>query len=363
MFTMIGSLFGPKYGHAVIKESSEPIYFNGKDAISLDITGEGLVFPDPSKKVKDGQRDAGDPDNVVKTIALTGSEGSGVGPSKYKETSHEGDGITYTLHGTIDAEFPVGYEGPLFAQVTGPGRESDKVQVGILMPKIDYGDAIIKESLEPICFNGKDGARKDLDITGDAITFYDPKKKDVFGHPENATKTFSLTGSEGSGVGPFEYETHGYCGYGNTFTISGFIDPKFPVGYEGPLFAQVTGPGPASSKVQVAIVMTQKDLSAAIAKKDRDKLISDLTEQFNPMFPKKDGFLTHAGMEELMGGPEKVVEMTAMFAEMKRKYEAGDPNIHLIGGPAGLKIMEAILALKGEDRVSLADLLRLADLA
>lgn len=355
LFGIVGNVFGPKYGNAVIKESLEPIPFNGTDTISLDITGEGLLFLNPSKE--------GDAEAVAKTILVC----AGATVAQYKMTSHdaviESDSWTHqstcTLHGIIDPpSFSVGYEGPLFAQVTGPGHISSKVQVGIMVPQTEYGVPIIRESIEGISFNGKDQIR--LNINGDWLTFQDPMEKTGWGGPRTTVKTISVTGTEGSGE--WKYENHGYASACGDTTAHGIVDPECHAGYEGPLFAQVTGPGPASSKVQVGILMTEKDYHTYVAKKDREKLIQELTDQFNQLDANKDGFLTRAGIEEAAGGPEMFAQIKAMYLDMQKRYEAGDPNVHQVGGPVVLKFMEVVFKLDGDDRASLADLLRACEL-
>merc|ERR1711865_1318231 len=74
-------------------------------------------------------------------------------------------------------------------------------------------------------------------------------------------------------------------------------------GYEGPLFAQVVGPWPASKAVQVADVMTEEKRIAHAAEETHCKFLDALKVSFAQIDSNNDGYVTADEVETALDGP------------------------------------------------------------
>jgi hypothetical protein len=200
-----------------------------------------------------------------------------------------------------------------------------------------------------------------------------------------------LFGSPGGGLGPFKavFSKDGWAwvdnmgdmrlgtafGFKEGQTMNEELAEKIK-GYEGPLYAQVTGPWPASKAVQIANVMTD-------ANRKEQEFVNELTEKFNSWdiqchggLSEKVGYLTRADFDMFEGLTETF--RTVTWPGLK----AGSSDDPLVAVQvAGLdfgerwcrwkfgtwvqleKVLDAIIGLEGDAKLSLDDLLRLSKAA
>lgn len=153
-------------------------------------------------------------------------------------------------------------------------------------------------------------------ITGEGLMYYDPdpEKKDAFGERNTLTKDIEISGSSASGLAPFILKTTGYnllnaSDDRNTTgkdQLSIFVefDVAMLEGYEGPLYAKVVGPGPASECVQVGLVMTEEKRIAHLAEQAHLEFLSDFKIVFAAMDKDQDGYVSREDFEKFVAGPE-----------------------------------------------------------
>lgn len=155
-----------------------------------------------------------------------------------------------------------------------------------------------------------------LVISGEGLLYYDPdpEKKDAFGERMTLTKDIEISGSSVSVLAPFILKTTGYnllnaSDDRNTTgkdQLSLFVefDGAMLEGYEGPLYAKVVGPGPASECVQVGIVVTEEKRIAHLAEQAHLEFLNDFKIVFAAMDKDQDGCVSREDFEKLIEGPE-----------------------------------------------------------
>lgn len=251
----------------------------------------------------------------------------------------------------LQPEALCGYAGPVFATVNGSEpalvgtiSEENRVQAEQTVEKIKRrkeGGVIIHQDLDKLVVAA---SHIDLDIhveSGDCVNI-------------------TVRGNLGSGVGPFEFSYHGYGGNGaEDWTYSGNIqcDSAELAGYEGALFAEVTGPGSRASfgtytngkfefnkAAQVAMVTTKKKKKAIEVEREKKACAAKFEPYFNQW--STDGFMSRKNFDDVQEGWE-----AGMEANRDASSNARDKSF-----------WSAVLALEGSDRISWDEMLRKCDL-
>lgn len=216
-----------------------------------------------------------------------------------------------------------------------------------------------------------------ISISGEGLMYLhpDPEKKDVFGDHEKLYKDIFIFGSLGSCVAPLKVIGNGYSflcdsdGRNTTGKDQILLNVQFDCavleGYEGPLFAQVVGPWPASKAVQVADVMTEEKRIAHAAEQTHRKFLDQLKIAFAQIDSNHDGYVTQDEVEKTLGGPENVQQIRERMAKAESEmqgvawtfmYAGAALSMDGVPSEADVKKLQALLALKGDAKLSLNDL-------
>jgi hypothetical protein len=163
-------------------------------------------------------------------------------------------------------------------------------------------------------------------VGGEGLLYYD-KDSEREGDPNlfNALrKDIEMSGSHGSGVGPFLCETTGYnmIEKDNVCTLKLDVSFDFTLleGYEGPLYAKVVGPGPASESVQVGLVVTEEKRIAHVAEQVHWEFLSKFKILFAAMDKNQDGYVSREELEKFIEGPETTrEEIKEVLASLTRE--------------------------------------------
>jgi hypothetical protein len=213
-------------------------------------------------------------------------------------------------------------------------------------------------------------------VQGEGIMYYDldPEKKDTFGDRTMYMKDIVMSCSLGSGVAPIMGETTGYnlLNAGDDRNTTGkdmmvnMVKFDFDLldGYEGPLFAQVVGPWPASKAVQVAEVVTEEKRIAHEEAETHRKFLEKLKIAFAQIDSNHDGYVTQDEVEKALDGPERVKEIREKMSDAQGKMEgvfstflsAGAGMFMDVPSEADVKKLQALLALEGDAKLSLDEL-------
>lgn len=263
----------------------------------------------------------------------------------------------------------------------------------------------ILEDQQMISVEQLNDARHGLTVHGGNLTHPNSTEEGVTG--DKVLQDIELFGSPGSGLGPFKavFSKDGWgwvdnmgdmhlgtpMGFKEGQTMNEELAEKIK-GYEGPLYAQVTGPWPASKAVQIANVMTD-------ANRKEQEFVNELTEKFNSWGFQSHGmrgtafagrfddlgYLTRADFDMFEGLTETFRTVTWPGLKAGSSDEAvlgleGDALWwqYLAPQVAGLdfgerwcrwkfgtwvqleKVLDAIIGLEGDAKLSLDDLLRLS---
>lgn len=243
----------------------------------------------------------------------------------------------------------------------------------------------ILEDQQMISVEQLNDARHGLKVHGGNLSYAHPTEEGVTGD-----KDIVLFGSPGGGLGPFKavFGKGGWAwvdnmgdmylgtdmGFNQGQTMNAELAEKIK-GYEGPLYAQVTGPWPASKAVQIANVMTD-------ANRKEQEFVNELTEKFNSWGCQCHGrtawtgYLTRADFDMFEGLTETF--RTVTWPGLKAG-SSDDPLVaaQVAGQDFGQrwcrwefgtwaqleKVLDAIIGLEGDAKLSLDDLLRLSKAA
>lgn len=244
----------------------------------------------------------------------------------------------------------------------------------------------ILEDQQMISVEQLNDARHGLTVHGGNLTHPNSTEEGVTG--DKVLQDIELFGSPGSGLGPFKavFSKDGWAwvdnmgdmhlgtgfGFKEGQTMNEELAEKIK-GYEGPLYAQVTGPWPASKAVQIANVMTD-------ANRKEQEFVNELTEKFNSWdiqchggLSEKVGYLTRADFDMFEGLTEtfRTVTWPGLKAgssddPLAAAQEAGqDFGVRWCRWEFGTwvqleKVLDAVIGLEGDAKLSLDDLLRLS---